>query len=277
MGFFASLTRALGWVPPIEPREPGPLAMSARARDHIASLQKGVAVNVATAPAEGGRVVAVQEGPALGTVFGDLGVVIRDADRQAMRGLVLDWDGQRWSVQLNLRVEPGETPNPDGRLYEVDRPLARGRPRFFKQGAPAPALAQRLLQVPGVNTVLFRDHTVTIERTPGHGWPPIDRAVDAALREHFLLCGEALPPGADVEAGTSLEERLEVVLREKIAPAIHKDGGDIQLVSVDAGVVRVLLVGACRTCPAASLTLKVGVEKTLREAFPDEVYKVEAT
>ena len=57
---------------------------------------------------------------------------------------------------------------------------------------------------------------------------------------------------------------------EVIRPAIQGDGGDIFLRSVDpdTGIVMVELTGACASCPASSLTLKLGVERILKDRVP---------
>jgi len=63
---------------------------------------------------------------------------------------------------------------------------------------------------------------------------------------------------------------------EKIRPALQADGGDIQLIDVKPdGTVVVKLVGACAGCPMSQMTLRMGVERALREAVP-EIKKVEA-
>ncbi|HCX90938.1 MAG: hypothetical protein COW04_12035 [Deltaproteobacteria bacterium CG12_big_fil_rev_8_21_14_0_65_43_10] len=64
-----------------------------------------------------------------------------------------------------------------------------------------------------------------------------------------------------------MKERVEEVLDE-IRPALQADGGDIQLVDVTDGVVKVVLTGACGSCPMSQMTLKMGVEKTLKEKIP---------
>ena len=53
-----------------------------------------------------------------------------------------------------------------------------------------------------------------------------------------------------------------------IRPAMQADGGDIELVSVEDGTVSVRLRGTCLVCPSASLTIKQGIERTLREKLP---------
>ena len=56
---------------------------------------------------------------------------------------------------------------------------------------------------------------------------------------------------------------------EIIRPALQRDGGDVELVEVTAdGVVRVKLVGACGHCPMSTMTLKMGIEKTLKDKVP---------
>jgi Fe-S cluster biogenesis protein NfuA len=70
-----------------------------------------------------------------------------------------------------------------------------------------------------------------------------------------------------------MKEKVEKAL-EKIRPALQADGGDIQLIDVVDGVVKVRLTGACGGCPMSQMTLKMGVEKTLKQEVP-EVKKVE--
>ncbi len=66
-----------------------------------------------------------------------------------------------------------------------------------------------------------------------------------------------------------MREKVEAVLG-KIRPALQNDGGDVELVDVDdQGIVKVRLQGACSGCPMASMTLKNGIEKVLKESIPE--------
>jgi len=71
-----------------------------------------------------------------------------------------------------------------------------------------------------------------------------------------------------------MRERIEKVL-DKIRPALLADGGNIELIDVTDGVVKVRLKGACAGCMGAQMTLKMGVEKALKEDIP-EIVRVEA-
>jgi Fe-S cluster biogenesis protein NfuA len=65
------------------------------------------------------------------------------------------------------------------------------------------------------------------------------------------------------------KEEVDQALDEQIRPAIMMDGGNIEVVEVKDNKVYVKLMGACGTCPSAQITLHHGVERVLREKFPE--------
>ena len=72
-----------------------------------------------------------------------------------------------------------------------------------------------------------------------------------------------------------LKEKVESALN-KVRPSLQADGGDVQLIDVDEqGVVKVRLTGACGGCPMSQMTLKMGIEKILKQNVP-EVTRVES-
>jgi Fe-S cluster biogenesis protein NfuA len=65
-----------------------------------------------------------------------------------------------------------------------------------------------------------------------------------------------------------MKEQVQAAL-ELVRPALQADGGDVELVDVtDDGVVSVRLKGACGSCPMSTMTLKMGIERTLKEKVP---------
>ena len=71
-----------------------------------------------------------------------------------------------------------------------------------------------------------------------------------------------------------MKEKVEDALN-KIRPMLQADGGDVELVDVEDGVVKVRLKGACAGCPMSQMTIKNGVERILKEQIP-EVASVES-
>ncbi|OEU74135.1 MAG: hypothetical protein BA864_07690 [Desulfuromonadales bacterium C00003093] len=66
-----------------------------------------------------------------------------------------------------------------------------------------------------------------------------------------------------------MKERVEEVLNQ-VRPVLQADGGDVELVDVsEDGVVSVKLTGACGSCPMSTITLKMGIERTLMENIPE--------
>jgi Fe-S cluster biogenesis protein NfuA len=66
----------------------------------------------------------------------------------------------------------------------------------------------------------------------------------------------------------AMKEKVKAAL-EKIRPALQADGGDVELVDVTDGIVKVKLTGACGGCPMATMTLKKGIERVLKEQVPE--------
>ena len=64
-----------------------------------------------------------------------------------------------------------------------------------------------------------------------------------------------------------MKEAVEKALA-KIRPMLQRDGGDVELVEVDNGVVKVRLTGACKGCPMSQMTLKNGIERLLKQEVP---------
>jgi Fe-S cluster biogenesis protein NfuA len=65
-----------------------------------------------------------------------------------------------------------------------------------------------------------------------------------------------------------MRDKIEKAL-DRIRPALQADGGDVELVDVKDGVVKVKLTGACGGCPMSQMTLKMGIERQLKKDVPE--------
>ncbi|HLR60272.1 MAG TPA: NifU family protein [Pseudogracilibacillus sp.] len=64
-----------------------------------------------------------------------------------------------------------------------------------------------------------------------------------------------------------MHEQVQEVLN-KLRPFLLRDGGDVELIDVDDGVVLLRLMGACGNCPSSAITLKAGIERALTTEVP---------
>jgi Fe-S cluster biogenesis protein NfuA len=74
---------------------------------------------------------------------------------------------------------------------------------------------------------------------------------------------------------TTIEDQVKKALQD-LRPRLNADGGDIELLGVENGVVKVRLKGACVGCPMSTMTLKNGVERYLKQRIPG-IIRVEAS
>jgi len=66
-----------------------------------------------------------------------------------------------------------------------------------------------------------------------------------------------------------MRDKVQAIL-DQIRPSLQADGGDVELVDAsDDGVVKVKLTGACSGCPMSTVTLKMGIERILKEQIPE--------
>jgi Fe-S cluster biogenesis protein NfuA len=65
-----------------------------------------------------------------------------------------------------------------------------------------------------------------------------------------------------------MKEKVEAALN-KVRPALMADGGNVELVDVQEGIVKVRLTGACGGCPMSQMTLKMGIERHLKKEVPE--------
>jgi Fe-S cluster biogenesis protein NfuA len=65
-----------------------------------------------------------------------------------------------------------------------------------------------------------------------------------------------------------MKEKIEAALK-KIRPMLQRDGGNVELIEVEDGIVKVRLQGACAGCPMSQMTIKNGIERLLKQEIPE--------
>ncbi|MGI0148721.1 MAG: NifU family protein [Thermoplasmata archaeon] len=169
---------------------------------------------------------------------------------------------------IGIRGEPSATG--ERCQFIVDRPVLPDNSAFFadRDAAAVSPLAAELLALPGVESVLLSDNTVTLEAGYAIDWPAL--AAGNVIRKHLGAGGpvvaesyfESLPSEGD------LRWAIGDLLDREINPAVASHGGWVELIDVKKNNVYIRLGGGCQGCGAADVTLKQGIEKAIRGLAP---------
>ena len=173
-----------------------------------------------------------------------------------------------------IPVDTVPTPNPDAIMLKVQEALIPAGTHEFNQGdnTDSSPLATALLALNGVELVLIAPRFVTLRKHPDTEWPDLVPDAKDAMRQ-FLASGDMAivetGPSAEPASLSAVEQQITQLLEDEIRPALAMDGGDINYIGFEEGIVTVQMVGACGTCPSATATLKLGVERLLMEEIPE--------
>lgn len=174
----------------------------------------------------------------------------------------------------SIKFVANVTLNPAPAIVYTDVNVAKSSP-----------LALALFNFPFVQSVFLASNFITITKTDQVEWTevmnPIRDFIKSYLESDKPIFSKETPPvvhidgRANVNADSErkpfneIETKIAAVLDEYIKPAVEGDGGAISLKSFEAGVVTVIMQGACSGCPSSTMTLKAGIEGLLKRLIPE--------
>lgn len=202
----------------------------------------------------------------------DVPIRVSDEDWERLRGYTIDFQDDRFVTFTDVRVQAGETPNPESRKFTLNRPLMREGSATYRRPAPetAPRLVTFLFEIPEVRALFFFGSFCSVTREPGADWADLQMEVGKRLQAYFAHGGTALePPDEDEAEADGVERQVKDLLDEVVRPAVQRDGGDIAFAGYDEGTVQIYMLGSCVGCPSSLATLKMGVERLLKESIPE--------
>ena len=169
-----------------------------------------------------------------------------------------------------------DTPNPDTKKFQFERPIVCEGTREFKKGEQSDLdLVSSLFALGSVELIFFDKDFISIRKNKDAIWEAETPKILEQLNKHIDKNFVPLNFKEESQFEDDISKRIEEVLNEKIRPAVAMDGGDIRLNSYKDGVAEVMLKGACAGCPSSTVTLKHGVERMIKHYVP-EVNSVEA-
>lgn len=156
--------------------------------------------------------------------------------------------------------------------FTVDRPVYEGK-AAYKEASEAKdnRLAEKLLNIPGITGVELSDNLVKLTKSTPEPWNMIGKRIGASIRTFLqpppdIPADQLLPP--DV-----IRDKVQRLLSEQINPGVASHGGFVELIDVENNTVYLRMGGGCQGCGAADITLKMGIERMIREEVP-QIYQV---
>ena len=197
------------------------------------------------------------------------------------------------SEQQLVEVYAESTPNPNVQKFVTNKLLTNQNIELSSpQEALQVPLAAELFEFPFVKEVFISDNYVSIQKTEDLDWLEVNQALRDFLKEYLQsdrrIVSESYRPEHKsktqendpkfVATDDDISKQIIGILEEYIRPAVAGDGGNIQFLSYqpETKEVNVLLQGACNGCPSSTITLKNGIESTLKQLLPGKVESVNA-
>ena len=156
--------------------------------------------------------------------------------------------------------------------FTVDRPVYPDKSfaLLSKEAAEGSPLAQRLFAIDGITRVVISHDQITINKSAQADWQVIGKSIGAAIRAHLATDDPAVSDAAwdNVPSSEEIRERVQHVLDTEINPSVAEHGGVVSLINVQDNQVFIQMGGGCQGCGQADVTLKFGIENSIRATVP---------
>ena len=162
--------------------------------------------------------------------------------------------------------------------FTVDRPVFPGGGSLLyvnREKAKTSPLADKLFGIEKVTAVQLAGSTVTIAKKGMEDWIEIGKKVGKVIRTHLQSEAAAIASGlaTDTSGDRTLEDQIKIkvqhVLDTQINPGVAGHGGQVSLLGVKGTAVYIRMGGGCQGCGMAPVTLKQGIEKSIRQHVPE--------
>ena len=182
-------------------------------------------------------------------------------------------------------IQIENTPNPNALKFLSEKQLSEVETQEFQKKDLSQIkneFVKNILNFDGVELVLISKNFMSVKKDEKTSWETLKPTIISSMNDYFeknnqpmILKKNTASEKKPVEENETIQQ-IKDVLETKVRPAVAKDGGDIQFISFNKGVVKVALKGSCSGCPSSVMTLKQGVQNLLCH-YVKEVKSVEAS
>ncbi len=155
--------------------------------------------------------------------------------------------------------------------FLVDPPIVFGESGHFERGGQGnPPLVTALLSVSGIKRIELAEGSFTVTRDPGAEWSDLDDRVRYAVETTITQLADAVRATGEFSDldDDGMYDRVAEIFEREVNPNVAKHGGKVELIDVQDATVIVRMQGGCQGCGMASVTLRQGIEGSLKRAIP---------
>ena len=169
-------------------------------------------------------------------------------------------------------IQVENTPNPNALKFLSEKQLSEVETQEFKKKDLSQIkneFVKNILNFDGVELVLISKNFISVKKDEKTSWETLKPTIISSINYYFeknnqpmILKKNSISKKKPLEENETIQQ-IKDVLETKVRPAVARDGGDIQFISFNKGVVKVALKGSCSGCPSSVMTLKQGVQNLL--------------
>ena len=169
-------------------------------------------------------------------------------------------------------IQIENTPNPNALKFLSEKQLSEVETQEFQKKDLSKIkneFVKNILNFDGVELVLISKNFMSVKKDEKTSWEILKPTIISSINDYFeknnqpmILKKNSISKKKPLEENETIQQ-IKDVLETKVRPAVAKDGGDIQFISFNNGVVKVALKGSCSGCPSSVMTLKQGVQNLL--------------
>ena len=176
-------------------------------------------------------------------------------------------------MENDIAIKGEATINPATCKFTIDRPVYAGGAAYFgsRDSAILSPLAQKIFEIEEVENILIAENQVTVSKAGFDPWPAFGKKIGDKIREHVRSNEPAVSPEYEksIPPESEIRQKLLDLFEREINPALGGHGGFVELLDVKKNTVFLKLGGGCQGCASSQVTLKMGIERIIREQIPE--------